>query len=153
MGSPAFFGKLANFTAAERKPMLILFGTFSPNANLSFIASVDTGSQLTTETISYSSALVIDTSAADVITIPLTGNVASMTLNYAGSQSIPTGQRVWLRLVQNSVGGWTVVWPTNLNYDQGFAVDPGANRATVIPIQWDGAHWIFFGAAFSVPVS
>ena len=153
MGSPAFFGKLVNFQAAERKPMLIPFGLFNPQDNLSFIASVSSGSQLTQATVSYASALVIDVSVADVISVTLTGNVASMTLDYTGVSTIPTGQRLWIRLVQDATGGRTVALPSNLICDSGFAVDHGASRATVLPIQWNGTHWIFFDTSFSVPTA
>jgi hypothetical protein len=133
--------------------MLVPFGLFGPSDNLSFIATVNSEAQLSVAAVAYASALVIDTSLADVITVLLTGNVASMTLNYAGSSVVPVAQRLWIRLLQDSTGGRTVVLPSNLEYDAGFAVDPAANRATVLPIQWNGTEWIFFSAPFSVPVA
>jgi hypothetical protein len=153
MGSPAFWGQLVAFESALRKPLLVPFGLFNPQDNLGFIASIDTGSQLTTLSLAYSSALSIDVSSADVISILLTGNVASTTLNYSGSSIIPIGQRVWIRYIQNSTGGWTVALPANLNYDQGFVVDPTPGRTTVLPLMYKGLStgWVFFGEAFSVP--
>jgi len=152
VGSPADFAKLANFESALRKPLLVPFGLFNAQDNLGFIASISQSSQLTTFSASYASSLILDTSSADVITVLLTGNVASLTLTYVGSSSIPTGQRVWLRLLQDSTGGRTVSLPASLLADSGFAIDPTANRATVLPIQWNGSHWIFFEAPFSVPL-
>lgn len=150
MGSPAFFGKLVNFTAAARKNALIPFGTFSPDDDLSFIASLPGETAVSITTTAYASALVIDTSAAVENRVILTGNVASMVLNYAGSVTIPTGTRVWIRLSQDATGNRTVVLPTNLVVDSGFAVDPGASRTTVLPIEWNGSNWIFFDTSFSV---
>jgi len=153
MGSPAYFAKLANFEASSRKAALIPFGLFNVADNLNFIASVDSGSQLNQSTMAFSTTPAIDSSLADVISMTLTANVASMTFTYAGSGSIPTGQRFWLRLVQNATGGWTVALPTNLITDIGVTVDPGPLRATVFPVQWNGSSWIFFAPVFSVPLA
>ena len=100
----------------------------------------------------YQSALAIDTSAAAVITIQLTGNVASTVLNYTGSSTIPPGTFLWIRFQQNGTGGWTVALPANLVVDTGFAIDPTPSRTTVLPIQWNPANssWIFFDSPFSV---
>jgi|SRR5580704_14995380 hypothetical protein len=152
-GSASFWGQLVNFEAALRKPLLVPFGLFNAQDNLAFIASVSSSSGLSLSSVAYSSALSIDLSLADVITVLLTGNVASMTLNYAGTANVSVGQRNWIRLLQNATGGWTVNLPANLNYDPAFAVDPDANRATVLPVMWNGANWIFFDTAFSVPTA
>ena len=152
MGSPAYFGKLAAFEAALRKPGLVAFGLFNAQDNLGFIAGFPgAGSSFSQSTSAFSSPLVIDTSTADVITVVLTANVASMTLNYGGSSLIPTGQRFWLRLVEDATGGWTVVLPTNLHYDQGFAIDTGATRINILPMRWNSANWEFFEEPFSIP--
>lgn len=152
MGSPAYWGKLVCFEAGLRKPSLISFGLFSPNDNLGFIASVNTNSVLSTATVTFASTLVIDTSTAQIITVILTADVASCTLNYAGSTA-PTGLQVYLRIVQNSTGGWTFVLPTNLLLDTGYTVDPGASRVTVLPIEWNGTKWECFAPPFSFPLS
>lgn len=156
MGSPAYFARLVNFTAAERKNAFIPFGLFNA-ADATWLKNVvgipGFGSTLSQATETFSSTLAIDSSAADVITVVLTANVTSMTINYAGSSTIPTGQRFWLRLVENSTGGWTCALPSNLNLDTGWAIDTRANRATVLPIQYNGVHWIFFEEPFSVPVA
>jgi hypothetical protein len=153
MGSPSYFGKLACFESAVRKPGLAAFGLFNAADNLGFVATFPTGpTQYSQSTSAFSSTLVIDTSTADVITVVLTANVTSMTLNYGGGSLIPTGQRFWLRLVENSTGGWTVVLPSNLHYDQGFAIDTGANRVNILPIRWNGNNWEFFEQPFSLPL-
>lgn len=154
MGSPAYFGKLATFISAQRKNALVPFGLFNAQDNLAFIASIPTAPTLASASQAYASTLAIDISAADVITVTLTGNVASMTLNYAGSSTIPSGQRVWIRLVQDSTGGRTVVLPSNLLADQDYAIDPGINRASVLPIFYDTSlgKWKFFTDPFSVPI-
>lgn len=153
MASPAYWGKLANFEAASRKPALVAFGLFNAQDNLAFIASLPAAnSSFSTSTSFFSPTLVVDTSAADVISITLTANVTSMTLNYGGSGIIPNGQRLWIRLIQDATGNRSVVLPTNLIIDQSFAVDPGANRATVLPIQYDTtlSKWKFFDDPFSI---
>ena len=120
--------------------------------NLNFIASIPgAGTVFTQASQAFASSLAIDTSVADIITVILTGSVTSMTLNYGGSSTIPTGQRFWLRFVQNATGGWTVVFPPNLHFDQNFAVDPGANRITILPMRYNGANWEFFEEPFSLP--
>ena len=151
MGSPAFFGKLATFESATRKPALVAFGLFNAQDNLAFIASVPTSAIFSQASQAFSATAAIDSSAADVLTMVLTANVTSMTVNYGGSSSIPTGQRFYLRIVENSVGGWTCALPTNLNVDQGYAIDTGANRINVLPMRYNGANWEFFSAPFSVP--
>lgn len=147
---------LVNFCAAERKPALIPFGLFNAQDNLAFIAEIPGfGETLSSATALFNSSLVIDTSAANVISVVLTANVTSMTLNFAGSSTIPTGQWLYIRLIQDSTGNRTVVLPANLIYDQGFAIDPTANRATVLPIQYDTtlSKWKFFAEPFSVPTA
>ena len=131
---------------------MVAFGLFNAADNLSFIATFPTGpTQYSQSTSTFSSTLVIDTSTADVITVILTANVTSMTLNYGGSGLIPTGQRFWLRLVENATGGWTVALPANLHYDQNFSVDTVASRITILPIRWNGNNWEFFEEPFSIP--
>lgn len=156
MGSPATWGKLVAFEAALRKPMLIPFGLFSPNDNLAFIAGVsNTAPPVTTANVTFAATLVIDTSVAQVLSVTLTADVTSCTLNYAGGSTIADGLQVWLRIIQNATGGWTFALPTNLVTDPGYVVDPGASRATVLPIEWDDAlsKWIFFSEPFSVPTA
>jgi hypothetical protein len=153
MGAPSYFGKLACFESAMRKPGLVAFGLFNAADNLGFVATFPTGpTQFSQSTSAFSSTLFIDTSTADVITVILTANVTSMTLDYGGGSLIPTGQRFWLRLVENSTGGWAVVLPPNLRYDQNFGVDTRANRITYLPMRYNGANWEFFEEPFSVPV-
>ena len=106
------------------------------------------GTTLSQSTSAFSSTLDIDTSTADVITVVLTANVTSMTLNYGGSGLIPTfGQRFLA-----AIGGkcdWRV--------DRGAAgrilrIDPlltarsdtGANRINILPIRYNGTNWEFF---------
>lgn len=157
MGSPAYFGRLANFQASLRKPGLIPFGLFNVQDNLNFLADMPAGATisraLSQASQAYASSLAIDTSAASVITILLTGNVSSTVLNYAGSATIPPGTFLWIRFQQDATGGWTVALPANLVTDPGFAVDPTALRTTVIPIQWNAVNsrWIFTETPFSVP--
>jgi hypothetical protein len=153
MGSPAYWGKLATFTSAERKPGLVAFGLFNAADKLGFVATFPLGpTQFSQSTSFFSSSLIIDTSTADVITVVLTANVTSMTFNYGGSGLIPTGQRFWLRLVEDAAGGWTVALPTNLHVDQGFSIDTGENRINVLPMRWNGANWEFFEQPFSIPI-
>lgn len=232
MGSPAFWGKLVNFTASLRKPALIAFGDFSPNDNLNFIAdmpgvassftptttppdgtrttfqfaglpayivwngviqfqnvgytitgpvsgvytvtfidylgnvltpgSSDTlrsagvttlaspnSTALTQTAIPFAPDLVINVSLAQVITVVVTGNISSTELTYPFS-AVPTGTWLYIRFTMNSRGGWTVVLPTNLSIDSGFAIDPTPFRTTVLPIQYDGVGWVFFNTPFSV---
>lgn len=153
MASPSYFGKLVTFTSASRKNSLIAFGLFSPNdaAWLANIAGIPAQNAYTSAVIPYAAALTIDTSTADVISVTLTGNVTSFILNYGGSAVIPSGQRVWIRLIQDATGSRTVTLPSNLITDQSFAVDPGVQRSTVLPIEWNGTNWIFFSEPFSVP--
>lgn len=154
MASPSYWGQLVAFQSSLRKPMLVPFGLFNPQDNLGFIASAPGGgNSLSQASVPFAAALAIDTSLANVITVLLTGNVTSMKLNYNKSTTIPNGQQNWLRLLQDGTGNRTVALPASLITDTGFAVDPGANRATVLPIQWNGTHWIFFTAPFSVPTA
>ena len=71
MGSPAYFAKLANFEAAARKNALIPFGLFNAQDNLAFIASIPGPNALTTASSSFNASLIIDSSAADVISVEL----------------------------------------------------------------------------------
>lgn len=156
MGSPALFGKLAAFEASLRKPALIPFGLFNVADNLGFIANMPgQGTTFSQASEAYASNLVIDTSSADIITVLLTGNVASMALNYAGSGTIPSGQRNWLRLLQDATGGRTVAFPSNLLLDTNFQVDLRASRATVFAIEYQSsaAKWVLFEEPFSVPTA
>lgn len=234
MGSPAYFGKLVNFTASLRKPAFIPFGTFSPGDNLSFIADIPTqgatfeytttppdgsrttfrfadlpiyviwngvlqfqnvgytitggignyvvtlidylGNVLTPGTtdsilaettttvapssthqqsqasVAWASPLTINTAAAQVLSILLTGNVASTVLTY-GLSAIPDGTIVELRFTQDGTGGWTVALPSNLNYSAGFAIDPTPSTTTVLDIRWNLAagKWLFANTPFTVP--
>ena len=134
-----------------RKPALIPFGLFNAQDDLSFIAAIPSGQIYSQASQSFSSTLVIDTSAADFITVILTANVTSMTFNYAGSSAI-TGQRFWLRLVENATGGWTVALPANLHYDAPFNLDTGANRINILPVRYNGSNWEFFEPFFSIPI-
>jgi hypothetical protein len=156
MASGSYFGKLATFISGERKPALVPFGLFNAQDNLAFVAGFPTqNQQYTVGSTAYASALVIDSIAFEVNTITLTGNVASTTLNYGGSPTVPQGWWVILRFVQDATGGRTVVLPTNLIVDSGFVIDPTALRATILPIQYDSvlAKWKFFSTAFSVPTA
>jgi hypothetical protein len=153
MGSPSYWGKLVNFEAALRKPGMVAFGLFNPADNLNFIATFPTGpTQFSQSTVSFSSSAVIDTSTADVITILLTAPVTSMVLNYGGGSLIPTGQRFWLRIVEDSTGGWSCALPSNLNVDQSYAIDIGANRINILPMRWNSVNWEFFEEPFSIRV-
>ena len=135
---------------------MIPFGLFNIQDNLAFLADMP-GAPTIPRAFSqasqlYASALAIDTSAASVITIILTGNVTSTVLNYSGSSTIPPGTFLWVRFQQDATGGRTVALPSNLVIDTGFAIDPTALRTTVLPIQWNPANssWIFFDTPFSV---
>lgn len=155
MGSPAYFGKLANFVASLRKPGLVPFGLFNAQDNLAFVADLpSSGHTLTPATVAYSAAPAFDTSTGDVLTIILTGNVTSSTLNYGGSSSIPTGTRVYLKIQEDGVGGHTFVLPTNLHTDS-YVIDTRANRFSMLPIRWNSTTslWEFFSDAFSGPAT
>lgn len=139
-----------NFMAASRKRNLARFRLFANNQDTSWIddAPLD---PLTTIQVAYSSVMVIDTSVANVITVILTGNVISTTLNYDGG-SPTTGTTVTLRIVQDATGGHTFALPANLDTDQGYAIDLGPNRVTILPIQYATDHWEFWSAPFSFPL-
>jgi hypothetical protein len=64
----------------------------------------------------------------------------------------PTGTQVYLRLIQDATGGRTFAFPPNLLVDPSFAIDLGANKVTVLPIQFTGASWEFFAAPESFPM-
>lgn len=154
MGSPSYFGKLVNFTAGARKAALIPFGTFSPNDNLGFIATIPGANALITATSVFSTSQAIDTSSADVISVAMTNNITSLVLNYGGSATIPDGTRVWIRLIQDTTGGRTVALPTNLLIDPTYAIDTRPLRATVLPVMYKSSlsKWVFFEEPFSVPI-
>lgn len=148
MGSPSFFGKLANFTAALRKPGLIPFGTFSPNDNLAFIASFPSAPD-SIATITFTPTPTFDTSSGSILGMTLTSNVTSSTFNYAGGMA-PTGQEAEIRLTQDATGGRTFALPPNLVYDENFVIDPAPSRTTVLPIRWNGSNWVFRSEPFSI---
>lgn len=50
MGSPAYWGKLAAFTASLRKPALVAFGTFNAQDKLGFIADIPNTTPITLTT-------------------------------------------------------------------------------------------------------
>lgn len=151
MGSPAYFAKLAALEAMIRKPGLVSVGLFNATDNLNFIPDMpSSANQLTTATVPFSSTPAFDTSVAKVLTITLTGNVTSSTLNFGGSGTIPTGTWVYLRIVEDGAGGHTFALPANLHTDVGFAIDTGASRINILPIRWNGVNWEFVGTPFSV---
>lgn len=154
MATQANWGKLVAFEAALRKSSLIPFGMFSPGDNLGFIAGTLPSSAVTA-TVVYAAALVIDVATAEIFRITLTGNVTSTTLNYGGGTTIPDGQLVELRFIQDATGNRTLVFPTNLQLDTGFAIDPRASRASVFNLQWNNAtsKWVLSSEPFSVAVA
>jgi hypothetical protein len=141
-----------NFLAADRKRNAARFGLFRPDQDLSWIDN-QPADPLTLATVNYSATPAFDTSLGQILTITLTGDVTSSSINFSGGANVPVGLQVFLRIVQDATGGRTFALPANLIVDQGFAIDLGANRATVLPIEWNGVNWRFFGASFSVPTS
>src|SRR5579885_1815295 len=127
MGSPAYFARLVNFLAASRKSAFIPFGSFSPQDSswLGVIASIPNSQAVTSiATWAFSPTPNIDVSTASVISLVLSANVTSCTLNYQGAVA-PQRCEVELRITQDSTGGWVFPLPSNLVVDQGFQVDPG----------------------------
>lgn len=118
-------------------------------AGSTIVPAASAPGQLSQANVAYASTLNINVTAAQEISILLTGNVAVTNLQYPFS-SIPQGQWVILRFQQNATGGWTVALPTNLVTDPGFAVDPTPSRTTVLPVSWNGVSWIFFAVPFTV---
>lgn len=140
-----------NFMAASRKRNLARFGLFWNIQDTSWID--DAPMEPATEVSAiYNSVMVIDTSTGDVITVTLTGNVTSTTLNYDGGAPT-TGTTVTLRIVENATGGWTFALPANLQTDQGFGIDTGANRVTLLPIRFQTDHWEFWTDPISFPLT
>lgn len=132
------------------------FGLFNAQDNLGFIADFPSQSnRLAEASVAYASALAIDSSVATVISVTLTGNVASMTFSYGGSSTIPSGVWFELRLIQDATGGRTVAWPANLLLDGGFVVDSRAQRATVLQMVYDTgiSKWKLMVPSFSVPTA
>lgn len=153
MGSAAYWGKLAAFEASLRKPALVAFGLFNGADNLSFIADMPSTvvpNSLTTATVTFSSTPAFDANLARVLTIVLTGNVTSSTINFNGSGTIPAGTWVYLRIVEDATGGRTFALPANLHSDS-FVIDSGALRVNILPVRWNGANWEFFAPPFSLP--
>lgn len=140
-----------NFMAASRKRNLARFRLFANNQDTGWIddAPLD---PLTSIQAIYNPVMVIDTATANIITVVLSGNVTSTTLNYDGG-SPTTAVTVSLRIVQDATGGHTFALPSNLQHDQEFAIDPGPNRVTIIPIQFETDHWEFWSEPFSFPLS
>jgi hypothetical protein len=151
MGSPSYFGKLVNFAAAARKNAFIPFGLFGPQdaAWLGVVVAVPISPVQSITEYGAVGTQTIDSSSANVFQIFVLGNITAMTINYAGSSLIPTGTAIELRFIMQTTS-FTVVLPPNVIVDQGFAVDPGPNRTTVLPIIYDGNNWVMNGQAFSV---
>lgn len=150
IGSPAYFGKLATFASALRKPGLIPFGTFVA-ADAAWLVNIadmpggggSGGRLLSFATVPWATNLVIDVSAADVISVTLSANVTSSSLNFSGGTP-PLGQQVQLRIIQNGVGAWTFAFPSDVSLDPSFVIDPGPNQVTIMNLEWNGIEWILF---------
>ena len=158
MGSPAQFAHLTNFTAALRKPGMIPFNMFNPQDAgwLQVIIGMPGGggggaSLLDTfATIPWASSVAFDTSLATILTLTLTGNTLSSSLNFAGGTP-QLGQQTELRITQDAVGGRTFAFPPNLVVDPGFQIDPTPLAMTALPLTYNATNWIFRNVAFSGP--
>jgi hypothetical protein len=156
MGSPSQFAHLTTFASALRKPGLIPFGTFNAAdaAWLDNITDMPGGSSggdlLSFATVPWAASLTVDVSVADVISVTLSGNVTSSSLNFSGGTP-PLGQQVEWRIIQNGVGAWTFAFPPNVVLDPSFVIDPDANSVTVLNLVWNGSAWLATSVAFSAP--
>lgn len=120
-------------------------------AEISTVTSPPALRQPTKVAVPYAANLVIDTSLAEIITVFLTGNVASWQLTY-GFSAIPDSTTVMIRMQQDAAGAHTVALPSNLVSDPGFGIDQGAGRTTVLMLIYNGptGSWLFKADPFSV---
>jgi len=95
-----------------------------------------TSAVLTPVTFSATPTFTVSTSTIQVFNMgALTGNVTSSTLTAAAATA---GQTIEWILLQDSTGGRTFVWPTNV---QGAcAPDPAPSAQTIVTGTWDGTN-------------
>jgi hypothetical protein len=135
-----------NFKAASRKRNLARFNLFRSDQDLSWIDNAPSDPQQFAA-VTYSATPVFDATLGTVLTITLTGNVTSSSIAYGSAP--PDGQQVYIRIVQDAVGGRTFTLPSDVLADSSFSIDTRANYASILPLEWNGAAWEFFADPFS----
>ena len=129
-----------NFLSASRKRNLARFGLIPTSQDISWIDNAPSD-PLTFATVAYSATPAFDAAAGQVLTITLTADVTSSSINFAGSSTIPTGTPLLVRILQDGTGGHAFTFPTNLLIDPQFTVDSRANYLTALPLIYNGSRW------------
>ena len=98
----------------------------------------DTKNDVTTiVSVASSATPTFDASLGTIFTNTLTANVTSSTIS-----NPVTGQRITIYLAQDGVGGFTFVWPANVQLRaSSYIVSPAISAVSVIHLYYDGTNW------------
>lgn len=139
-----------NFDAASRKHNMAAFGMFPANRNLDWIA--DSGYSPTPVEVAYSAAPDFDLANGDIQRILLTGDVTSSTFTLNGGLSFPDGYQFYLRVMQDSTGGWLFEFPANVRNPANFLVGQDPGIMTSFFFEYRDSGWDFSQVPVEGPV-
>jgi len=139
-----------NFEAASRKHNMAGFGMFPADRDLDWIA--DAGYSPTPITVAYSATPDFDLSVGNIQRLTLTGNVTSSTFTLNGGLTFPDGYQFYLRILQDSTGGWLFTFPANVRNPANFLVGQDANIMTSFFFEYRGGGWDFSQVPVEGPV-
>ncbi len=139
-----------NFEAASRKHNMAAFGMFPADRDIDWIA--DSGYSPTPVTVAYSTTPVFDLAFGNVQRITLTGNVDSSTFVLNGGLTFPDGYQFYLRVLQDSTGGWLFTFPDNVRNPVNFIVGQDPSIMTSLFFEYRNSGWDFSQVPVEGPV-
>lgn len=143
---------LKNFEAADRKGLLARFRTFANNQDVEWIddAPRPRATYVFTSATIVGSTATVDISQTEQSTILLLSDVTLTVLRNGRSSYLPIGSKIYLRVVQDSVGGHAFAFPAELWVPQNFTVNQEPNAVTMLPlVRSSTSSWEFEFAPFS----
>lgn len=100
------------------------------------------GRLVTGYTLPYAASLSVDLVNGDFQSVTLTANVTDLTITIS-SGALFKGALLFLEIVQDGTGGWTMNWPANVLSGNTYPISPNANDRTLATLIYNGSNWIF----------
>lgn len=139
-----------NFEAASRKHNMAAFGMFPADRDLDWIA--DSGYSPTPVEVAYSTEPTFELANGNVQRITLTGNVDESTFVLNGGSTFPDAYQFYLRVLQDSTGGWLFTFPANVRNPANFLVGQDPSIMTSLFFEYRDGGWDFSQVPVEGPV-